>query len=110
METLTVISILKLLNVETQAPWYTFEKMQKQGLLDKFPKPLKTDFRKKRVFDKAKVLKWIEKNYQPPTNLIFEFLKGSYAPPTLQTKWTLRKQQAKLRKPKTVLMKCIGDW
>ncbi len=82
--------------------------MQNRGHLEGFPEPLKQKVNKKNVYNKARVIEWLNGKYTKPD--YFGFLTGKYAPFHLQTKWILKKMRAKQNKPKTVTVRVAGEW
>ena len=107
-EVITQQEVLELMGVTTTNHWSYFNNLQNRGHLEGFPEPLKQKVNKKNVYNKARVIEWLNGKYTKPD--YFGFLTGKYAPFHLQTKWILKKMRAKQNKPKTVTVRCVGDW
>ena len=110
MEFLTIIDVINLMGIETPLPLTHFSNMKSQGKLDGFPNPLITKVDRKQVFSKDRVIEWMNRAQKPPINLTLEFLKGTYAHPRLKSKWEARKMVARVNRPRTTTVKCLGEW
>ncbi len=107
---ITQTEILKLMGINTTNTTSSFNNLRNRGKLEGFPKPLKQQYRRQAVYSKARVIAWLNGDNQNLANLAFEFLTGKYAPKTLKSKWKMRKMIARLNKPETVTVRCVGDW
>ncbi len=107
-EVKTQQEVLELMGVTTTNHWSYFNNLQNRGHLEGFPEPLKQKVNKKNVYNKARVIEWLNGKYTKPD--YFGFLTGKYAPFHLQTKWILKKMRAKQNKPKTVTVRVAGEW
>ena len=105
---ITQQEVLELMGVTTTNHWSYFNNLQNRGHLEGFPEPLKQKVNKKNVYNKARVIEWLNGKYTKPD--YFGFLTGKYAPFHLQTKWILKKMRAKQNKPKTVTVRVAGEW
>ncbi len=111
METLTIHEVLELLGKKSNQPWGVFSDMQAQGKLNGFPMPLKLKVDGKRVYNKIRVMEWMERDKKPMPNLVFDFLTGKYDPAHLQAKRKIfRRKEQKINKPKPETVKVAGEW
>jgi hypothetical protein len=108
MDVVTIVDVLTLMGIETPLPTKHFNDLKYRGKLDGFPNPLHYKINKKKVFSKDRVLEWINKSQEPYVNLTIDFLKGAYAHPSLKSKWDAKKRVARVNRPKTKTVKCLG--
>lgn len=109
METLDIHQVLGMLGKKSAQPWGVFSDLQTQGKINNFPTPLKIKVGGKRVFNKKRVLEWLNQDKEPIVNLSLAFLKGHYAPAHLQTKWAAKKARARINKPISTFVRVQED-
>jgi len=110
-EIITQQEVLELMGVTTTNHWSYFNNLQSRGHLEGFPEPLKQKVNKKNVYNKARVLEWLNGKYTKPD--YFGFLTGKYDQISIQNKRkAFRRIESKIGrpKPKTVTVRLVGDW
>lgn len=105
--------IVKLLGIKCSDANQTIHNLINRGKLDGFPKPLNIRINRKAVYNRKRVLAYLNGDNKVKSNLAFDFLTGKYDPARIKAKREdFRRIELSLNKPKpqTTTVKVIGEW
>lgn len=104
--------VLGLLGISDNVDVGYFNNLLNRGKFPDFPQPV-AKLGRTFVYGRQKVLAYLGLSEDPQkeeeTIKFIDALSGKFAPKELKTKWEMRRAAANKNKPKTVIVKCIGE-